>query len=209
MTLPPFGLSCLIASKAALPPPSLSEAIAEAAIDGSLTVVSTRTILIPAAAAGERCLHGGDVGGCDQDRVRLGGDDRVEDRLLQGGVELLRALGVDGDAELCRLGLDAALHRDVELVASHALDELQVVVLARLLWRCNRRCKAGWCGARTAAAAAVPAVLFRLVWSSYRPPGAVPRGAARPRLRAVVRFTGIPFTCLMLRSCDGTERGAG
>jgi hypothetical protein len=51
MTLPPFGLSCLMASKAAFPPPSLSEAIAETAIEGSLTVVSTRTILIPAEAA--------------------------------------------------------------------------------------------------------------------------------------------------------------
>ena len=55
--------------------------------------------------------------------------DRVEDRPLQGRVELLRALGVDRDAELGRLGLDAALHGDVELVAGDALDELDVVVL--------------------------------------------------------------------------------
>ena len=37
MTLPPLGLSCLIASKAAFPPPSLSEAIAETAIEGSFS----------------------------------------------------------------------------------------------------------------------------------------------------------------------------
>src|SRR5919199_4892040 len=54
MTLPPFGLRVLIASNAALPPASLSEAIAEAAYDGSLVVVSTRMILIPAAAAAWR-----------------------------------------------------------------------------------------------------------------------------------------------------------
>ena len=50
-TLPPAGTSCLIASKAAAPPPTLSEEICETANDGSSTVVSTRTTLIPASAA--------------------------------------------------------------------------------------------------------------------------------------------------------------
>ena len=53
-TLPPSGFSCLIASKAALPPPSLSEAMPDSAIDGSLSVVSTSTILMPLAAAASR-----------------------------------------------------------------------------------------------------------------------------------------------------------
>ena len=72
MTLPPSGLSCLIASNAALPPPTLSEAIAEVAIRRVLGVVSTRTTLI--ARLGRRLqrrLHRGDVGGGDQDGVRL------------------------------------------------------------------------------------------------------------------------------------------
>jgi hypothetical protein len=51
MTLPPSGRSFLIASKAARPPPSLSLAIWDTAYDGSSVVVSTRTTLIPAAAA--------------------------------------------------------------------------------------------------------------------------------------------------------------
>ena len=50
-TLPPPGLAALIASKAAAPPPTLSELICETANDGSLTVVSTRTTLMPALAA--------------------------------------------------------------------------------------------------------------------------------------------------------------
>ena len=78
------------------------------------------------------------VSGCDEDGVRFGGDDRVENRLLQRGVELLRSLGLDRYAKLARLGLNATLHGDVELVSSHTLDELQVVVLTRLLRRRNR-----------------------------------------------------------------------
>ena len=50
-TLPPPGLAALMASKAAAPPPTLSELICETANDGSLTVVSTRTTLMPALAA--------------------------------------------------------------------------------------------------------------------------------------------------------------
>src|SRR6185312_7797699 len=45
------GCNCLMASNAALPPPSLSLAIADTAYDGSFVVVSTSTTLIPAAAA--------------------------------------------------------------------------------------------------------------------------------------------------------------
>jgi hypothetical protein len=51
MTLPPLGLSCLMASNAALPPPSLSEAMAEVAYEGSSVVVSTRMTLTPDCAA--------------------------------------------------------------------------------------------------------------------------------------------------------------
>ena len=50
-SLPPSGCSALMASNAALPPPRLSDAMPETAIDGSLTVVSTKTSLIPACAA--------------------------------------------------------------------------------------------------------------------------------------------------------------
>ena len=50
-TLPPPGLAALMASKAAAPPPTLSELICETANDGSFTVVSTRTTLMPALAA--------------------------------------------------------------------------------------------------------------------------------------------------------------
>ena len=51
ITLPPSGCSCLMASNAAAPPPSLSLEIADDANDGSVVVVSTRTTLMPAAAA--------------------------------------------------------------------------------------------------------------------------------------------------------------
>jgi hypothetical protein len=41
----------LIASKAALPPPALSDEMADTATDGSLSVVSTSTILMPCCLA--------------------------------------------------------------------------------------------------------------------------------------------------------------
>ena len=57
----------------------------DTANDGSLTVVSTRTTLMPAlAAAFERRLHGGDVGRRHEDRVRLRGDDGVDDAASAG-----------------------------------------------------------------------------------------------------------------------------
>ena len=121
-----------MASKAAAPPPTLSELICETANDGSFTVVSTRTTLMPALAAcsSGACMAVTSVGAMS---IAAGLDavDRVDDRLLQGGVELLRALRGDGVAELGGLGLDAALHGDVELVAGDALDERDVLVGVR------------------------------------------------------------------------------
>jgi hypothetical protein len=45
-TLPPFGASWWMASNAALPPPRLSDAMADAATEGSFSVVSTSTTLM-------------------------------------------------------------------------------------------------------------------------------------------------------------------
>ena len=50
-TWPPPGTSCLTAAKASAPPAVLSEEICETAPDGSVSVVSTRTTLMPAAMA--------------------------------------------------------------------------------------------------------------------------------------------------------------
>ena len=50
-TLPPLGASCLIAVNASAPPARLSEEICETALDGSFSVVSTSTTLMPAATA--------------------------------------------------------------------------------------------------------------------------------------------------------------
>ena len=73
---------------------------------GRSVVVSTSTTLIPAAAAccSGRCMAATSVGAISS-ASGLARDDRVDDRLLQGRVELLRALRVDRDAELRGLGL--------------------------------------------------------------------------------------------------------
>ena len=52
-TWPPPGTSCLIAAKASAPPAVLSEEICETAPDGSVSVVSTSTTLMPAVMAWE------------------------------------------------------------------------------------------------------------------------------------------------------------
>ena len=137
MTLPPSGCNCLMASKAALPPPSLSLAIADTAYDGSFVGGVDEHHLDPGGGRLLKgLLHGLDVGRCDQQRVRPARDDRIQDWLLQRRIELLRALGVYRDAELGSFLLRTALHGDVELVADHTLQELDVVVLAGLL-RCG------------------------------------------------------------------------
>ena len=63
-TFPPSGFCSWIASKAAAPPPSLSEATWDTANDGSWVVVSTSTTLMPAAAASARgrCIAATSVG---------------------------------------------------------------------------------------------------------------------------------------------------
>lgn len=70
----------MMASNALLPPPRLSEEICETANDGSLTVVSTRTILIPAAAAlaSGACMALTSVGAI---RIASGFDETTESRI--------------------------------------------------------------------------------------------------------------------------------
>ena len=71
------------------------------------------------------------VVGSDHDRVRMRRGDRFDDRVLQGGIELRRALDVDGHiGVLLGFRQHAAAHRDVEPVTGHALDERQLVGLA-------------------------------------------------------------------------------
>ena len=77
----------------------------------------------------DRRVHRLGVRRRDEHRVGLLGRDRVDDRRLQGGVELVRALEVERDPELLGLGLGSAVHRDVELVALDARDERHLVVL--------------------------------------------------------------------------------
>ena len=69
-----------MAVNAALPPPTLSEETWETANDGSLTVVSTRTILMPAAAAlaSGACMALTSVGAI---RIASGLDETTESRI--------------------------------------------------------------------------------------------------------------------------------
>ena len=69
------------------------------------------------------------VGRRHEHRVGLLGRDRVDDGGLQRRRSLVGALEVEGDPELLGLGLGAAVHRDVELVALDARDERHLVVL--------------------------------------------------------------------------------
>jgi len=81
----------------------------------------------------QRSLHGLHIGRGDEDRVRLRGDDRVDERLLERRVELLRTLRGDRGTGLLGRVLDAALHGDVELVACDALDEGDLVAVGARL----------------------------------------------------------------------------
>ena len=88
ITVPSPPISSASASAAATPPPKLSDAIRDAPIDSSLTTVSTRITWMPSSWA--RCSGAGrclDVVGRDEDGVWCAGNDRVEDRVLQRGVE--------------------------------------------------------------------------------------------------------------------------
>ena len=84
-------------------------------------------ILGPLQRTGRRL----DVVRRDEDGVGSARHHGVDDRVLQRGVEFVGPLHVDGRTEGGRGVLHAALHRDVELVTDHALDERDVDAGAR------------------------------------------------------------------------------
>src|SRR6218665_197832 len=94
-----------MAWNAATPPAELSLEICDTANDGSLTVVSTRTILIPAAAAAFNgaCMAATSVGAT---RIASGFDATTE-------------------ATIGFCSLDAALHGNVEFITGDALNKCQ------------------------------------------------------------------------------------
>src|SRR4051812_1924227 len=98
----------------------------------------------------DRREHRLGVGRRDEHRVGLLRGDGVDDRRLLGRVELVRPLEVQVDAELLRLRLGPAVHRDVELVALDARDERHVV---RLLAAARAGARAGRRSAAVAPAA--------------------------------------------------------
>ncbi len=119
-----------MASNAAAPPPSLSEAICETANDGSSTVVSTSTTSMPASAAASSgaCMAVTSVGAI---RMASGFDATTESTIgfCRVGSNSCGPCTLDRGPELLRLGLHAALHRDVELVAGDALHERDRVLV--------------------------------------------------------------------------------
>ena len=129
-TLPLPPISSASAFAASLPPPMLSEAICETAMSGCSSVVSTSTTFEPPSAS---ALIGAYIAlvsvGAISTRVGLLRRDRVDDRRLQRRVELVGPLEVERVAELLRLLLGAAVHRDVELVALDAGDQRELAAL--------------------------------------------------------------------------------
>ena len=114
-----------------LPPPTLSEAICETAKSAWSSVVSTRTTLIPARPT---CLIGTYIALASVGAIRIASGFLAMTALTIGvcsvGVELVGPLEVEVRAELLGLGLGAAVHRDVELVALDAGDQRHLVVAA-------------------------------------------------------------------------------
>ena len=110
--------ACASVSAAGLPPPSLSEEICDTAMSGWSSVVSTSTTFEPPSAS---CLIGANSAFVSVGAMSTASGFFAATALTIGvcwsGVELVRALEVQADAELLRLRLGPAVHRDVELVA--------------------------------------------------------------------------------------------
>src|SRR3954464_3110914 len=143
LPLPPISLPSVWA--ATFPPPSLSEAIWEAARAGCSTGVARRGDALRAVVRPllYRREHRLGVGRRDEHGVGLLRGDRVDDRRLLIRGELVGPLEVQRHAELLGLGLGAAVHRDVELVALHAGDQRHVEFLAGRGARARAGARAG------------------------------------------------------------------
>ena len=109
-------------------------------MSGWSSVVSTSTTFEPSSAS---CLIGAYIALVSVGAISTASGFLAATALTIGvcsdGVELVRALEVERDAELLGLGLGSAVHRDVELVALDARDERHLVVL---LARCRRLLRA-------------------------------------------------------------------
>ncbi len=101
-------------------------------MSGWSSVVSTSTTFEPPSAS---CLIGANIAFVSVGAIRTASGFLAATALTIGvcwaGVELVRALEVQADAELLRLRLGSAVHRDVELVALDARDERHVVASCR------------------------------------------------------------------------------
>ena len=212
-TLPPPGASCLMAANAFAPPARLSDEIWLTALDGSFTVVSTRTSLMPAATAWFSGVWLADTSsGAMSSAAGLAdvtdamiGFCRVASNCV-GPWMLTLMLPI-----FFGLGLDAATHGDVETVAGHALHEGHVVVLAvRAAPTAGRR------AARCAAAAGRRALREPPLLLDEHP--ATTSAAADSHLlisaaTARDRFMSFPFACAHPRvertPRDGSQTARG
>ena len=118
-----------MALNAAAPPPSLSEAICETANDGSLTRGVDQDdldLLADARPCSGACMAETSVGAI---RIASGLLATTESTIgfCSVGSNLAGPCVLTVGAHLLGLGLDAALHGDVELVAGDALDEAELL----------------------------------------------------------------------------------